>query len=69
MDNYKDLFIDIEKFDEDNISYIKPILFYKVSRNMGIYYKKEFIKEIKSETKLKSVDDKKKSKKKNRIRF
>ncbi|XWV26041.1 putative orfan [Tupanvirus soda lake] len=61
MDNYKDLFIDIDKFDEDNISYVKPILFYKVTRNMGIYYRKEIINKFKSETK---TTDKKKSKKK-----
>lgn len=62
MDNYKDLFIDLDNFNEDNISYVKPILFYKVTRNMGIYYKKETIKEIKSESK--TDKEKKKSKKK-----
>ena len=41
INNHKDLFLDINKFDEDNMSYIKPILFYKVVRNMGIYYKKD----------------------------
>jgi hypothetical protein len=40
MDNYKNLFIDINKFDENNMSYVKPVLFYKVARNMGIYYRK-----------------------------
>lgn len=40
INNYKDLFLDINKFDEDNMSYIKPILFYKVIRHMGVYYKK-----------------------------
>ena len=39
--NYKDFYIDINTFDTDSISYTKPILFYKVNRNMGIYYKKE----------------------------
>ncbi|XWV24798.1 hypothetical protein QJ856_gp0985 [Tupanvirus deep ocean] len=61
MDNYKDLFIDIDKFDEDNISYVKPILFYKVTRNMGIYYRKEIINKVKSESK---ATEKKKTKKK-----
>ena len=41
MNNYKSLFINVDKFNEENMSYVKPILFYKVSRNMGIYYKKE----------------------------
>lgn len=41
MDNYKDFFIDINKFDADNIIYLKPIMFYKVCRNMGVYYKKD----------------------------
>lgn len=40
MDNYKDLFIDISKFDPENIIYLKPIMFYHVCKNMGIYYKK-----------------------------
>lgn len=40
MDNYKNLFMDIDNFEEENMSYIKPLLFYKVSRNIGIYYKK-----------------------------
>lgn len=64
MNTYKDFFIDIDKFDEDNISYVKPMLFYKVTKNMGIYYKKEIRveKDIKSESKTKS--SKKSSKKK-----
>ena len=40
MTSYKDLFIDIDSFNEENMIYIKPILFYKVSRNIGIYYQK-----------------------------
>lgn len=35
-----DLFIDYNKFNTDTMIYIKPVLFYKVTRNMGIYYKK-----------------------------
>lgn len=58
MNNYKNLFLDISKFNEENISYIKPILFYKVSRNIGVYYKKENTKTIKSDT-----NDKKNKKK------
>lgn len=38
--DYKNLFIDPNTFDVETISYTKPILFYKVNRNMGIYYKK-----------------------------
>ena len=41
MDNHKELYMDINKFDEDKIIYIKPILFYKVTKNIGIYYKKD----------------------------
>jgi len=63
MGDYKDLFLDIEKFNEENISYVKPILFYKVTRNMGIYYRKETVKKIKSESNSKS--SKKNIKKKN----
>lgn len=40
MDNYKDFFIDIDKFNPDNMIYLKPIMFYKICRNMGVYYKK-----------------------------
>lgn len=61
MNTYKDFFIDIDKFDEDNITYVKPILFYKVSRNMGIYYKKEIYKEIKSEPNPSKKSSKKKT--------
>lgn len=43
--NCKDLFIDIEHFDENNIIYVKPILFYKVVRNLGVYYKKDIKKQ------------------------
>nr|WBF70648.1 hypothetical protein [Megavirus caiporensis] len=58
ISNYKDLFIDIDKFDEENISYVKPILFYQVTKNMGVYYEKiiesKKLKSSKSETKSKS---------------
>ena len=64
MNNYKDLFINIDEFDEENISYIKPILFYKVSRNMGIYYKKETKVETKVEIKLEPESKNKKRNKK-----
>ena len=43
MNNINDLFIDVNTFDVDNISYIKPIMFYKVARNMGVYYRKPII--------------------------
>ena len=39
MNSYKNLFINIKEFDDDKIIYIKPLLFYKVAKNMGIYYK------------------------------
>lgn len=39
MDNYKDLFFDIDKYDEEKMVYIKPTLFYTVSKNMGIHYR------------------------------
>jgi hypothetical protein len=61
MDNFKDLFVDINNFDVDTISYIKPILFFKVTKNMGIYYKKETISQAKSERK--NVNKKKNKKK------
>ncbi len=41
MNTYKDFFIDIDSFNEENISYVKPVLFYKASRNMGVYYTKK----------------------------
>ena len=40
MDNLKDLFININDFNVDDIVYVKPILFYKVCKTMGVYYKK-----------------------------
>ncbi len=62
ISNYKDLFIDIDKFDEENISYVKPILFYQVTKNMGVYYEKivepKKLKSSKSETKSKSKSKK-----------
>jgi hypothetical protein len=33
-------FVDIKEFDVSTITYNKPIGFYKVNRNMGIYYQK-----------------------------
>lgn len=41
MDSHKDIYLDINKFDEDKLIYIKPIMFYKVTKNIGIYYKKD----------------------------
>lgn len=41
MNSHQDLFLDINKFDINNIVYIKPLLFYKVTKNIGIYYKKD----------------------------
>lgn len=35
------LILDIENFEEEKLSYIKPINFYKISRNIGIYYEKQ----------------------------
>lgn len=32
------LFIDFENFDTENMCYVKPLSFYKVSKSMGIYY-------------------------------
>jgi hypothetical protein len=31
--------MNINDFNENNLTYVKPLLFYKVSKNMGIYYK------------------------------
>jgi|GEM_PF-5134578 len=39
MENHHDLYLDIKEFDEKNINYVKPIYFFTISRNMGIYYK------------------------------
>lgn len=41
----EDLFINIGKFDENNIVYSKPLSFPKVSKNLGIYYKKKIADE------------------------
>uniref|UniRef100_A0A6C0LTH9 Uncharacterized protein n=1 Tax=viral metagenome TaxID=1070528 RepID=A0A6C0LTH9_9ZZZZ len=49
MDTYKDFFLNINEFDEENISYVKPLLFYKVSKNLGIYYRKSIPKKKKQE--------------------
>ncbi|AGC02075.1 hypothetical protein H012_gp384 [Acanthamoeba polyphaga moumouvirus] len=56
--NYKDLFIDINNFNEENITYVKPVLFYQVSKNMGVYYERE-IKEDKKSTQSESKTKKK----------
>lgn len=40
MSSCKDLFIDVNTFDTDDINYIKPISFYKVTKNIGIYHQK-----------------------------
>ncbi|AGF85189.1 hypothetical protein QJ854_gp593 [Moumouvirus goulette] len=48
ISNYKNLFIDINNFNEENISYVKPVLFYQVSKNMGVYYEREIKKDKKS---------------------
>jgi hypothetical protein len=61
MDNHKDLFLNMDKFDESNITYVKPVLFYKVSKNMGIYYKKELNRDIKSESDISSLKKNKKT--------
>jgi hypothetical protein len=60
MNGTDNLFININNFDEDNMIYVKPILFYKVSRNIGIYYRSEQPKEIQSD----ESNEKKSSKKK-----
>lgn len=44
-ENYSKILTDVATFDEQNIRYIKPHLFYKVARNMGIYYKVDDIKQ------------------------
>uniref|UniRef100_A0A6G6ABP9 Uncharacterized protein n=1 Tax=Borely moumouvirus TaxID=2712067 RepID=A0A6G6ABP9_9VIRU len=62
--NYKDLFIDIDNFNEENITYVKPILFYQVSKNMGVYYERE-IKEDKKSTQSESNTKKKTKSEKN----
>jgi hypothetical protein len=42
MDNtYKDIFVNIASFDTTTMRYVKPLAFYKVNKNMGIYYDKE----------------------------
>ena len=38
------LYLNIDQFDEKNMCYIKPIHFYKVTKSMGIYYKKPTLK-------------------------
>ena len=40
MDTVSNLYIDVEKYDYDSTVYIKPMLFYKVVRSMGVYHKK-----------------------------
>ena len=45
------LLLDINEFDEEKICYEKPIMFYKVTRNMGIYYKKKIKSDSNTETK------------------
>lgn len=41
MDLYKELLFDINEFNEDNLVFIKPMFFYKINKNIGIYYKAE----------------------------
>lgn len=59
--DYKNIYVDVNTFDVETISYNKPILFYKVNRNMGIYYKKE-IPENTNITEKKSTKNTKKQK-------
>ena len=54
MTSGRDLFIDINTFNVENISYVKPILFYKVTKSMGIYYKKPLLSDSKSDSQLES---------------
>jgi hypothetical protein len=62
MDNYKNLFIDIDNFNEENISYVKPIFFNRVSRSIGIYYKETSKNNItNSETNIKNKKSKDKT--------
>lgn len=37
-ENYAQFLTDMATFDEENIRYIKPLLFYTVARSMGVYY-------------------------------
>lgn len=39
--NYQKQMIEISSFDSDNIRYIKPLLFYKVSRSLDVHYNHE----------------------------
>lgn len=41
MECCKEIYFNINKFNENNITYIKPISFFKQSRSMGIYYNEE----------------------------
>lgn len=41
MDLCNELLFDINEFDEDNLIFIKPMFFYKINKNIGIYYKPE----------------------------
>ena len=65
MASYKDMFINIDDFNEEKMIYVKPILFYKISKNIGIYYKQEIPKA--NETSANSKKSKIKKYKKQKI--
>ena len=46
MNNHKEIILNYNEFNEDNIIFIKPYAFYKVTKNMGIYYNKEIKEQI-----------------------
>lgn len=52
MKSLKDVLLDIDKYDEDNMIYVKPLHFYTNSRDVGIYYEEE-IKPVSEEKKPK----------------
>lgn len=59
MNNHRDIILNYNDFNEEHIIFIKPVAFYKVTKNMGIYYNKEIIEKSDTDT----GSDKKKNKK------
>ena len=55
MCDYKDLFMDIDNFDESNLVYVKPLDFYKKARSMGVYYKTQGHKREEKQKKVKII--------------
>lgn len=66
MSNHKEIILNYNEFNDDNIIFIKPYAFYKVTKNMGIYYNKEIIPDTNIDTDDSAGSDSNRSEKKNK---